>query len=120
MFADPQSVTVNSVAQSLPAIAREANASVYQKDDATYKLTISHLQGQSQPFHGPSRCQQGGCRPARFGEQSGLQSVGVPRDGQARGRVFQFGMPAHGVWSHRVAFIRQPSQGPWWRDLKGL
>lgn len=42
MFSDPQSVTVNSVAQSLPAISRNDSSSVYQKDDATYKLTISH------------------------------------------------------------------------------
>jgi len=42
MFSDPQSVTVNSVAQSLPAISRETDKSLYQKDDATYKLTIGH------------------------------------------------------------------------------
>lgn len=42
MFADPQSVTINAVAQSLPAIARNTDSSVYQKDDATVKMTISH------------------------------------------------------------------------------
>jgi len=42
MFADPQSVTVNAVAQSLPAVSRGDSVSIYQKDDATYKLTISH------------------------------------------------------------------------------
>lgn len=42
MFSDPQSVTVNSVAQSLPAISRTVDQSTYQKDDATYKLTIGH------------------------------------------------------------------------------
>lgn len=42
MFADPQSITVNSVAQSLPATSRGNDASVYTKDDATYKLTIGH------------------------------------------------------------------------------
>lgn len=42
MFADPQSVTVNSVAQSLPAIRREDTSSSYRKDDASYTLRISH------------------------------------------------------------------------------
>lgn len=42
MFSDPQSITVNSVAQSLPAISRNDIQSVYQKDDASYKLTIGH------------------------------------------------------------------------------
>jgi len=42
MFSDPQSVTVNAVAQSLPAISRNGDSSLYQKDDATYKLTVAH------------------------------------------------------------------------------
>jgi hypothetical protein len=42
MFSDPQSVTVNSVAQSLPAVARGTDSSVYKKDDGSYKLTIGH------------------------------------------------------------------------------
>lgn len=42
MFADPQSVTVNAVAQSLPRTGSEGESSTYTKDDGTYKLTISH------------------------------------------------------------------------------
>jgi hypothetical protein len=42
MLADPQSVTINSVAQSLPAISRGVNTSAYQKDDGTVKLSIAH------------------------------------------------------------------------------
>lgn len=45
MLADPQSVTINAVAQSLPTIARGVNSSVYQKDDGTVKLSISHQYG---------------------------------------------------------------------------
>jgi hypothetical protein len=45
MLADPQSVTVNSVAQSLPAISREELASLYRKDDGAYTLKISHAEG---------------------------------------------------------------------------
>jgi hypothetical protein len=43
-FADPQSVTINSVAQSMPRIQILENGrkSVYQKADGTWKLTISH------------------------------------------------------------------------------
>jgi hypothetical protein len=42
MLSDPQSVTVNAVAQSLPAISRDAKTSTYRKDDGSYELIISH------------------------------------------------------------------------------
>lgn len=45
MLADPQSVTINSVATSLPAIARGVNSSAYQSADGATKLTISHTYG---------------------------------------------------------------------------
>jgi hypothetical protein len=45
MLADPQSVTINAVANSLPAVARGTNSSTYQKDDGTVKLSISHQYG---------------------------------------------------------------------------
>jgi hypothetical protein len=41
-FADPQSVTVNTVAQSMPRISTSGKQSVYQKADGTYTLTLSH------------------------------------------------------------------------------
>lgn len=44
-FADPQSVTINAVANSLPRVSTAANSSVYQKEDGTVKLTVSHLLG---------------------------------------------------------------------------
>jgi hypothetical protein len=44
-FADPQSVTINSVAQSLPRVSSGSNSGVFQKDDATVKLTVSHSYG---------------------------------------------------------------------------
>lgn len=42
MFADPQSITVNSVAQSMPRIETSGTSSKYSKDDETFKLNISH------------------------------------------------------------------------------
>lgn len=42
---DPQSVTVNAVAQSLPRIAPGETKSVYRKDDGTYTLTVSRVLG---------------------------------------------------------------------------
>lgn len=44
-FSDPQSVTINAVAQTLPRVSVEGNSSVYQKDDGTVKLTASHTLG---------------------------------------------------------------------------
>lgn len=42
MFSDPQTVTVNSVAQTLAAISREGKKSIYAKDDGSYVMQISH------------------------------------------------------------------------------
>lgn len=42
MFTDPQSVTISSVAQSMPRVGTGDRSAVYVKDDETYKLTISH------------------------------------------------------------------------------
>jgi hypothetical protein len=41
-FADPQSVTINAVAQSLPRTSVGVNSGVYTKDDGNVKLSISH------------------------------------------------------------------------------
>jgi len=41
-FADPQSVTINAVANSLPRISSGVNTGAFQKDDATLKLSVSH------------------------------------------------------------------------------
>lgn len=43
MFTDPQSVTLATVAQSLPRTATEDSTSTYTKDDETVQMTISHL-----------------------------------------------------------------------------
>lgn len=42
MFSDPQSVTLNAVANSLPRTEVDGSTSVYTKDDGTVKLTIAH------------------------------------------------------------------------------
>lgn len=42
MLSDPQSVTLATVAQSLPAISRGDSSSTYRKADGTVVLTVSH------------------------------------------------------------------------------
>lgn len=44
-LADPQSVTVNGGAQSLPRTSTAANASSYTKDDGTVAMAVSHNYG---------------------------------------------------------------------------
>lgn len=44
-FADPQSVTINAVAQSLARTGSGIDTGVFTKDDGTYKLTVSHAYG---------------------------------------------------------------------------
>lgn len=45
MLSDPQSITVSTVAQSLPRISVGPNSATYQHADRTYKLSISHSYG---------------------------------------------------------------------------
>lgn len=42
MFADPQVVTVNAVAQSMARVLISGQSATYQKSDGTFKLTVSH------------------------------------------------------------------------------
>lgn len=43
MFNDPQSVTINAVAQSLPRVSTGDHVASYTKDDETVGMTISHV-----------------------------------------------------------------------------
>lgn len=45
MFADPQSITIDGVANSLPRVANLDSGATYQKDDANVKLLITHTTG---------------------------------------------------------------------------
>jgi len=42
MFTDPQSVTINAVANTLPRTSFGTNAGTFTKDDGLVKLAISH------------------------------------------------------------------------------
>jgi hypothetical protein len=42
LFADPQSITVNGVAKSMPRISSSGLESLYSMSDEAYKLRISH------------------------------------------------------------------------------
>lgn len=44
-FADPQSITINAVANSLPRISSGLNSGIFSKDDGTVKMTVSHAYG---------------------------------------------------------------------------
>ena len=44
-FADPQSVTINAVANSLPRVSSGVNSGSFSKDDGTVKLDVSHAYG---------------------------------------------------------------------------
>lgn len=41
-FADPQSVTINAVANSLPRTSSGVNSGVFTKDDGNVRLSVSH------------------------------------------------------------------------------
>lgn len=42
MLADPQVVTVNSVAKSMPKVSSNGTTAVYKMADETYRLDVSH------------------------------------------------------------------------------
>lgn len=44
-FADPQSVTINAIAKSLPRISSGPDSGAFQKDDREVKLSVSHSYG---------------------------------------------------------------------------
>jgi hypothetical protein len=50
-FADPQSVTINAVAQSLARVSSGTYQGVFQKDDGLVGLQISHVLGSSRTRH---------------------------------------------------------------------
>ncbi len=45
MFADPMSVTVNAIAQSLPRVGASIDAGKFRSADGVYTLSISHSAG---------------------------------------------------------------------------
>jgi hypothetical protein len=45
MFADPQSVTVLTVAQTLKRVSTGENSAVYREPDDNYQLSVSHQYG---------------------------------------------------------------------------
>lgn len=44
-FTDPQTVTINAVAQTCPRTSSGVNAGVFTKDDGNVKLSVSHQYG---------------------------------------------------------------------------
>lgn len=44
-FADPQSVTINAVANSLPRTGFPVNGGIFTKDDGNVKLSVAHSNG---------------------------------------------------------------------------
>lgn len=44
-FADPQTVTINAVAQTLPRTSSEGHAGEFTKDDGLVQLKVSHQNG---------------------------------------------------------------------------
>ncbi len=50
LFTDPQSVTVNAIANSLPRVRMDGSASTYADANETFTLTISHQETKNGPL----------------------------------------------------------------------
>lgn len=57
-FADPQSVTVNAVGQSMARTLTSGSSSTYSKADGTFKLTISHTRSGKDRIRSMARIDQ--------------------------------------------------------------
>lgn len=44
-FADPQTVTINAIANTLPRTSSGVNSGAFTKDDGTVRLSVSHAYG---------------------------------------------------------------------------
>lgn len=44
-FSDPQSLTINAVANTLPRVSSGTNTGAFSKDDGTVRLSVSHAYG---------------------------------------------------------------------------
>lgn len=44
-YSDPQTITINAVATTLPRVSSGVNSGVFSKDDGNVKLTVSHAYG---------------------------------------------------------------------------
>lgn len=44
-YADPQTITINAIANSLPRTSTRDNAGIFTKDDGNVRLTVSSLYG---------------------------------------------------------------------------
>lgn len=51
MFTDPQSVTIDGAAHSMPRISSEGMKALYSEADETLKMTISHQESKGRTRH---------------------------------------------------------------------
>lgn len=58
MFSEPISITVNTVAQSMPRTSNTGQKSTYEKADSTFNLTIEHITTKSNRIRSVARFEQ--------------------------------------------------------------
>jgi len=82
MFADPQSITVNSVAQSLPRVLIDGSRAVYKKSDESFTLSISHQVTKDKRIRSTARFEQRGIvtNPLDSSNDYDTQSISVQLD----------------------------------------
>lgn len=77
MFLDPQSITVNSVAQSMPRIENDKQKSIYQKNDKTFTMTISHTPASGNRVRSMVRVDQRAVVPDPLTSVNDYENLGV-------------------------------------------
>lgn len=77
MFTDPITLTVNSVAQTMPRIETNGQQSVYQKADQTFTLKISHQNASGNRVRSMVRVDQRAVVPDPLTAVNDYENLGV-------------------------------------------
>jgi hypothetical protein len=77
MFSDPQSITINAVAKSMPRIESAGTSSRYSMDDETFKLSISHSKQSGDRVRSVVRVDQRAVVPDPLTSVNDYENLGV-------------------------------------------
>lgn len=77
MFSDPQSINVATVAQPMPRIENDKQSSIYQKNDKSFTMTISHKPASGNRVRSMVRVDQRAVVPDPLTSVNDYENLGV-------------------------------------------
>lgn len=77
MFADPQTITISTVAQTMPRVEVGNRRAVYRKADGTHILTISHASASGNRMRSMVRIDKNAVVPDPITQVNDTETLGV-------------------------------------------